>query len=79
MYGRVFNFSYNCDGEKPARLSRFEPFETKSLQQPIKNDLKAARERIEAALQQALIEWLPNRQSRASLQISLIGLHLHTA
>ena len=38
-------------------------------------DISNARKRIETALQNAIIEWLPDRQSRAGLQISLIGLH----
>ena len=41
--------------------------------QPINVD--EARESIESELQQAIIEWLPDRHSRGGLQVSLIGLH----
>jgi hypothetical protein len=34
-----------------------------------------ARESIESALQQAIIGWLPERQFRGSLQVSLIALN----
>jgi hypothetical protein len=34
-----------------------------------------ARESIESTLQEAVIEWLPDRHARAGLQVSLVGLH----
>ena len=37
-------------------------------------DYQEVRKRIEAALQNAIIEWLPDRQARAGLQINLLGV-----
>ena len=37
--------------------------------------IEEAREAIESGIQQAIIEWLPDRHSRGGLQVSLIGLH----
>ena len=74
LQGRVFNFSYESKTGKLTRLNRFMPFKTLSPQH-VQNGLDRARKKMEGALQQALIEWLPDRKSRATLQISLIGVH----
>ncbi len=42
---------------------------------PIDLDFDKAKEGIEDTLQQEVITWLPERQARAGLQISLVGLH----
>jgi SNF2 family DNA or RNA helicase len=72
--GRVFSFIYDVKNRETIVPPRFQPFKGKALFE-VSADINEARERIESALQQALIEWLPDRQSRASLQVSLIGLH----
>jgi ERCC4-related helicase len=75
LQGKVFGFSYDSKAGEVFTLSRFSPIKPNS--EPINGlNIEEARERIESALQQTLIEWLPDRQSRAGLQISLIGLHL---
>jgi hypothetical protein len=53
---------------------RFQPIKEKAVSKG-STSTEEARDRIESALRQVLIEWLPDRQSRASLQVSLIGLH----
>jgi tRNA U34 5-carboxymethylaminomethyl modifying GTPase MnmE/TrmE len=76
LQGRVFNFVYDSLANEVRTLPRFEvengmgTDDDKDAQ-----DISNARERIETALQNAIIEWLPDRQSRAGLQVSLIGLH----
>jgi len=74
IQGRVLNLSYNAKNGQVSIPSRFQPIKGEA---GFKNsaNIEEARERIESALQQALIEWLPDRQFRASLQVSLIGLH----
>jgi hypothetical protein len=38
-------------------------------------DISSARQRQESALQSAILQWLPERQNRAGLRISLIGMY----
>jgi hypothetical protein len=76
LQGRLFNFVYDSLAKEVRTLSRFEGGNGTGTDgakegQSISN----AREGIETALQNAIIEWLPDRQSRAGLQVSLIGLH----
>jgi hypothetical protein len=76
LKGRTFNFLYSTETREVKSLRRFEPLKVargKKNREQI--DFSKAREGIEAALQNAIIEWLPDRQSRAGLQISLVGLH----
>ena len=76
LKGRTFNLLYNIETREVKSLKRFEPFKPTGENQDRDHiDLSKAREGIEAALQNAIIEWLPDRQSRAGLQISLVGLH----
>ncbi len=74
IQGRVLNFSYDANNGEVTMPPRFQDIKGKAMSK-ISADTEEARDRIESALQQALIEWLPDRQSRASLQVSLIGLH----
>jgi hypothetical protein len=71
--GRVFNFVYDATRDEVRALSRFDFGEGK-LAGNGHIDIPPARERIEAALQDATMQWLPDRQSRAGLQISLTGV-----
>jgi hypothetical protein len=75
--GRLFNICYDSQKEKIEILNRYESPEKQNSDEGIfKFDLGGAKKRIEAALQQEILTWLPERQSRAGLQISLIGLHI---
>ncbi|GAI33033.1 unnamed protein product, partial [marine sediment metagenome] len=74
--GRLFNLCYDAHERKVNLRKRFEPPQKQDGEGPPVNlDLNDAKERIEAALQQEIITWLPERQARAGLQISLVGLH----
>ncbi|MBM4322262.1 MAG: helicase [Deltaproteobacteria bacterium] len=76
LKGRTFNFLYNTETRDVKSLRRFEPLRVNGEKRNRGHvDFSNAREGIEAALQNAIIEWLPDRQSRAGLQISLLGLH----
>ncbi len=73
-HGKVFTFLYEAKTGKTRTINRFPPLHHKEQS---KGGLRIieAREAIEAALKEAVIEWLPDRQSRARLQVNLIGLH----
>jgi hypothetical protein len=76
MKGRTLNFLYDTEAKEVKILKRFEPLKVAGEKKDRDHiDFSKAREGIEAALQNAIIEWLPDRQSRAGLQISLVGLH----
>ena len=76
LKGRTFNFLYSTETREVKSLKRFEPLKVACEKKDRDHiDLSKDREGIEAALQNAIIEWLPDRQSRAGLQISLVGLH----
>ena len=79
LQGRVFNYVYDSQTKEVRILNRFEVgngMETCGAKEG--PDISNARERIESALQNGILEWLPDRQSRAGLQITLIGLHSHS-
>jgi hypothetical protein len=71
--GRVFHFVYDTIKDEVRALSRLDFADTR-LAGKSHTDISRARERIEAALQDAVMQWLPDRQSRAGLQISLTGV-----
>ena len=71
--GRVFHFVYDATRDEVRALNRLE-FGDDRLTESSHTDLLRARERIEAALQDAVMQWLPDRQSRAGLQVSLTGV-----
>ncbi len=71
--GRVFHFEYDAANDDVRALRRIE-FGDDRLTGSDHTDISRARERIEAALQDAIMQWLPDRQSRAGLQISLTGV-----
>ena len=73
LQGRTFNFLYDTQTMEIQILRRFEFCKGKKSK-AVLSDYQKAREGIEAALQNAIIEWLPDRQARAGLQISLLGL-----
>lgn len=76
LKGRLFNLCYDIKDEKVSLRSRFDPPSKQNGDGPPANiDFSKARERIEAALQQEIMTWLPERQFRAGLQLSLVGLH----
>jgi hypothetical protein len=76
LQGRLFNFVYDPLAKEVRTLTRFEIGNGTGTGGAEEGpDISKARERIETALQNAIIEWLPDRQSRAGLQISLIGLY----
>ena len=74
LQGRTFKFLFDNRTKEVKILRRFEFYEAKAGRPAIDNwtEIKA---RIESALQNAIIEWLPDRQARAGLQITLLGLH----
>jgi len=76
LKGRTFNLLYSTKTREVKSLKRFEPLKV-ACEKKDRNhiDVSKTREGIEAALQNAIIEWLPDRQSRTGLQISLVGLH----
>ncbi len=73
LQGRTFNFLCDTQNMEVQSLRRFEFYEVKKSEAGV-GDFQKVREGIEAALQNAIIEWLPDRQARAGLQISLLGL-----
>jgi SNF2 family DNA or RNA helicase len=76
MKGRTLNFLCDTETKEVKILKRFEPLKVAGQRKDRDHiDFSKAREGIEAALQNAIIEWLPDRQSRAGLHISLVGLH----
>jgi superfamily II DNA/RNA helicase len=75
LQGRVFNLAYDPGNDEIKVLRRFD-YGASKADKTEGSDSSKARERIEAALQNAIIEWLPDRQSRAGLQITLVGVHL---
>jgi len=79
LQGRLFNFVYDPLANEVRNLSRFEGGNRPGTGRAKEGQaISKARELIEFALQSAILEWLPDRQSRAGLQISLIGLYLNT-
>ena len=71
----LFNFVYDSLAKEVKVLTRFEVGNGKELGGGKDGvDISTARQHIATALQNAIIEWLPDRQSRAGLQISLLGL-----
>ncbi len=75
LQGRLFNFVYDSLTKEVKIVTRFEVGNGKELGGDKDGvDISIARHHIETALQNAIIEWLPDRQSRAGLQISLLGL-----
>jgi hypothetical protein len=79
MKGGTFNFVYDTRTKEVRSLRRLEMPERSlgSNEEVVRKetDISRTREAIESALQAAIIDWLPDRQSRAGLQISLIGIH----
>ncbi len=74
--GRLFNLCFDVQEKKVELLKRFDPPEEQNGDgNRVAVEIDEAKERIEAALQQEIITWLPKRQARAGLQISLVGLH----
>ncbi len=71
--GRTFHFVYDSTRDEVRKLHRLE-FGGEQVAASRHTDISHARERIEAALQDAIMQWLPDRQSRAGLQISLTGV-----
>jgi hypothetical protein len=74
LQGRVYNFLYDPGSEEVKALRRFELCEMPGTRDK-PPDVSKARDRIEAVLKSAMIEWLPDRQSRTGLQVHLVGLH----
>ena len=75
--GRTFNFLYDAQSGKVKSLKRFPTLNRPNTSTDNYSETSKARDRIEAALQNALIEWLPDRQSRAGLQVSLVGVFMN--
>jgi len=76
MKGRLFNLCYDVKGKKVYSQKRFDPPEKAKGDGPLINfDMNDAKQAIEAAIQQEIITWLPERHARAGLQVSLAGLH----
>lgn len=74
--GRLFSIRFDSEENRVESLKRFDPPEKQNDGgNPEGIEVGEAKERIEAALQQEIITWLPERQARAGLQISLVGLH----
>jgi len=74
--GRLFNLRYDVQEKSVQLLKRFDlPEEQNVNEPPMSLEVKEAKERIEAALQQEIVKWLPERQARAGLQLTLVGLH----
>jgi hypothetical protein len=73
-YGKLFNLLYEAETKSVRMLKRFSLVQDVAMNGlPIR--IEEAREAIESGIQQAIIEWLPDRHSRGGLQVSLIGLH----
>ncbi len=71
--GRVFHFVYDETTDQVSTLRRLDFRDDRSGGSGPAN-ISRARERIEAALHDTIMQWLPDRQSRAGLQISLTGI-----
>ena len=71
--GRTFNFLCNIQTMEIQSLRRFEYLQADNSEEGL-SDYQKVRKGIEAALQNAIIEWLPDRQARAGLQINLLGV-----
>jgi hypothetical protein len=79
LQGRLFNFVYDSLTNEVKTLNRFEIGNERGTKGAKESpDVSKARQRIESALQSAILEWLPDRQSRAGLHPTLIGLHSHS-
>jgi hypothetical protein len=71
--GRLFSFLYDGAKDEVRTICRFDsPGGSGTGNEGI--DATRARERIQATLQDGIMKWLPDRQSRAGLQVSLVGL-----
>ncbi len=76
LKGRLFSLYYDLQKRGVHSRHRFDPpMKQDADGHPIDLDFDKAKESIEADLQQEIITWLPERQARAGLQISLVGLH----
>jgi hypothetical protein len=75
LHGNVFNLRWTKSTGEVDLDRRFE-IPTKHERSDQATDFPAVRQQIEQSLQQEIIAWLPDRQSRAGLQIGLVGLHL---
>ncbi|NVM22151.1 MAG: DEAD/DEAH box helicase [Desulfobacterales bacterium] len=76
LKGRLFNLCYDLQEGRVYSRQRFDPPRKETGDgHPISLDLNDAKERIEALLRQEIITWLPERHTRAGLQITLVGLH----
>ena len=73
-HGRVFTFLYEAQNKKVIVLNRFPPLENGGKESK-GYSIGEAREAIESSLKSAVIEWLPDRHSRAGLQVTLVGLN----
>jgi len=73
-YGKLFNLLYEAETKSVRMLKRFPLSGNGTVNgKPIL--IEEARDAIESGIQQAIIEWLPDRHSRGGLQVSVIGLH----
>jgi hypothetical protein len=75
LHGKVFNLRWTKSSAQVDLDRRFD-IPTKKEGSDGAIDFPAVRQQIDQALQQEVIAWLPDRQSRAGLQIGLVGLHL---
>ena len=76
LKGRLFNLCYDVQEGRVYSRHRFDPPRKENGDaNPTNIDFNGVKERIEAALRQEIITWLPERQARAGLQITLVGLH----
>jgi len=79
LSGRVFTIRYDADTGETLILQKFEiPATTETLNPigPETVDVDEAKRAIESALDNAIIQWLPDRASRSGIQKLLLGLHL---
>ena len=75
LHGKVFNLRLIRSSGQVDLDRRFD-LPTKKDGTDGTLDFPAIRRQIEESLQAEIIAWLPDRQSRAGLQIGLVGLHL---
>ncbi|MBI4455140.1 MAG: DEAD/DEAH box helicase family protein [Acidobacteria bacterium] len=75
LHGKVFNLVWTRSNGQVEMDRRFDvPAKIDGNDGTL--DFPAVRQQVEEALQAEIIAWLPDRQSRAGLQITLAGLHL---
>jgi hypothetical protein len=76
LRGRLFNLCYDANAGHIQVESRFDtPGKDDGIGPWGELDVEDAKDRIESALNNEVLTWLPERMSRAGLQISLVGLH----